>query len=196
MRVIILNKKRLGVSIIIIGLMIIMFSMQNKFRDQMKLTTLMQSNINSLKEYTALNGKLTYKLPSEWITTERSFGGSEIIYHNDFQSKDLKIHGFAQVWDMKEDLDTFLKKSEEISKKQNIISNYSVKEVTINNRKWKLVEYVIQNSENLKFRSYEYFIKSNDKLIRFSFFVRNENFKENMPVIFKTIVQTLNYDGK
>lgn len=196
MRVIILNKKRLGVSIIIIGLMIIMFSIQNGFKDKMKLTTLMQSNINSLKEYTALKGELTYKLPSEWTTTERSFGGGEIIYHNDFESKDLKIHGFVEVWNMKEDLNEFLKKSEEISKKQNIISNYKLKPISINNKEWSLVEYVIQNSESLKFKSYEYFIKNNDKVFRFSFFVRDENFKENMPAIFKAIVQTLKYDVK
>ena len=196
MKVIILNKKRLGVSIIIIGLMVVMFSIQNEFKDRMKLTTLMQSNINSLKEYKALNQELTYKLPAEWTTSEKAFEGNEIIYHNDFQSNDLKIHGFVEVWNMKEDLKEFLKKSEEISKIQNIISNYKAKVISINNKDWYLVEYTIENFQNAKFESYEYFIKNDDRLFRFSFFVRQDNFKENMPAIFKTIVQTLNYKNQ
>jgi len=97
---------------------------------------------------------------------------------------------------MKEDLKEFLKKSEEISKIQNIISNYKAKVISINNKDWYLVEYTIENSQNAKFESYEYFIKNDDKLFRFSFFVRQDNFKENMPAIFKTIVQTLNYKNQ
>ncbi|MBP1866113.1 hypothetical protein BD780_003966 [Clostridium tetanomorphum] len=194
MKIIMVNKKRLGVSMIIIALMVLMFGIQKEFKDKMKLTTLMQSNINSLKEYKALDGEVKYKLPSEWNTEEKTFQGDEIIYHNDFQSKDFKIHGFVEVWNMDEDLEDFLRRSEQISKKQNIIKNYKMEKEKINNTEWYSINYLIEGPEKSNFRSSEYFKKYNNRLFRFSFFVREENFKENMPTIFKAIVQTLRYD--
>ncbi|MBC2425483.1 cell wall-binding repeat-containing protein, partial [Clostridium beijerinckii] len=55
-------------------------AIEKEFKDKMKLTTLMQSNINSIKEYKALDGEVKYKLPSEWNTEEKTFQGDEIIY--------------------------------------------------------------------------------------------------------------------
>ncbi|MBU5486205.1 hypothetical protein KQI86_17950 [Clostridium sp. MSJ-11] len=194
MRVILINKRRLGVSIIIIGLMLTMFGTQKFFRDRINYTSLMQNNINSLKEYVITKGEATYSLPSEWNTSERSFGGEEIIYHNDFQSKDLKIHGFVEMWNLREDITDFLKKSEEISKAENKILDYKLEKIKINNEEWYLVEYTVKNNYGSKYRSNEYFKKNKDKLIRFSFFVLEENFKENMPTLFKTIIQTFKHN--
>ncbi|MEW9094538.1 MAG: hypothetical protein AB2417_05595 [Clostridiaceae bacterium] len=194
MRVILINKRRLGVSIIIIGLMLTMFGMQKFFRDRINYTSLMQNNINSLKEYVIKNGEATYSLPDEWNTSEKSFGGEEIIYHNDFQSKDLKIHGFVEMWNLKEDITKFLKKSEEVSKAGNKILDYKLETIKINNEEWYLVEYTVKNNYGSKYKANEYFKKNKDKLIRFSFFVLEENFKENMPTLFKTIIQTFKYN--
>ncbi|WP_315116734.1 hypothetical protein [uncultured Clostridium sp.] len=196
MRVILINKRRLGVSVIIIGLMLTMFGMQKFFGDRINYTSLMQNNINSLKEYVIMKGEASYNLPDEWNTNEKSFGGEEIIYHNNFQSKDLKIHGFVEVWNLKEDITEFLKKSEEISKDENKILDYKLEVIKINNEEWYLVEYSIKNNYGSKYKCNEYFKKSNGRLIRFSFFVLEENFKENMPTLFKTIIQTFKHNLK
>ena len=194
MKVILINKRRLGVSIIIVGLMLTMFGMQKFFKDEINYTSLMQNNINSLKEYVIMKGEAVYNLPDEWKTSEEKFPGGEIIYHNDFQSKDLKIHGFVQVWNLKEDLMEFLKKSEKISKSQNTILDYKLEPIKIGKDEWYLVDYTIKNNYGAKYKSYEYFRKSKDKLIRFSFFVLEENFKENMPTLFKTIIQIFKHN--
>lgn len=191
MRLIIVNKKRLGVTIIIVGLMITMFGIQSIFKDSIKLTSLMQSNIHSLKEYSALNGKVTYKLPYDWISEKRDFGGEEIIYHNDFQAKDFKVYGFVEVWNLNQDLKTFIERSKDISVKQNIIEGYKLSNVKINDKDAYYIEYSLINSQNIKYKAFEYFIPDNNKFIRFSFFTREDNFKENMPTIFKAIVETL-----
>lgn len=196
MKVIMINRKRLGVTIIIIGLMIILFGLEKNFDSKLKYTTLMQNNINSLKQYEALDKKFTYKLPAEWKAKEQKFSGNEIVYHNDFNTKDFKIYGFVEVWNLNKDLKTFLEDSKKISSEQNLYKSYEIKPIVINNRDGYLVNYNIINSSNKSYKGYEYFIRNKDKFFRFSFFVSEDNFKENMPTIFKTIVETLNYKGE
>lgn len=193
MKVIIINRKRLGVTIIIIGLMLILFSLEKNFDARLKFTALIQNNINSLIQYEALDKKFSYKLPAEWSAKEQKFPGNEIIYHNDFNTKDLKIHGFVEVWNLNTDLKAFLEESKKISSEQNLYKSYEIKPININNKNGYLVEYTIITSNNKAYKGYEYFIKSGDKFMRFSFFVSEDNFKESMPTIFKTIVQTFNY---
>ncbi|MDW8802441.1 hypothetical protein P8V03_14930 [Clostridium sp. A1-XYC3] len=193
MKVIIINRKRLGVTTIIIGLMLVLLGLEKHFDAKLKLAALMQNNINSLVQYQALDSKLTYKLPSEWSTSEQNFSGQEIIYHNDFKDKDYKVHGFIEVWNLNKNLKTFLQESKKISSEQNEYKDYNISPITINNREGYLVNYTIKTNTNTYYKGYEYFIKDKDKFFRFSFFMRDENFKENMPTVFKTIVQTLNY---
>lgn len=193
MKLIIINRKRLGVTIIIIGLMVVLFSLEKNFDERLKFTALIQSNINSLIKYEALGQKFTYKLPAEWGTKEQKFQGDEIIYHNDFNTKDFKIHGFVEVWNLNKDLKTFLEESKKISSEQNLYKSYEIKPIIINNKDGYLVNYTIINSSDKDYKGYEYFIRNKDKFFRFSFFVREDNFKENMPTIFKTIVQTFTY---
>ena len=78
MKLIIINRKRVGVTTIIIGLMLILLGFEKHFDARLKFAALMQNNINSLVQYEALNNKLTYKLPSEWSTKEQKFSGQEI----------------------------------------------------------------------------------------------------------------------
>ncbi|MBV7272712.1 hypothetical protein JMF89_01435 [Clostridiaceae bacterium UIB06] len=193
MKLIIINRKRLGVTIIMIGLMFILLGFEKNFDTGLKFTALIQNNISSLKKYQALDNNLSYKLPGEWRTNQKSFSGEDILYHNDFISKDSKINGFVEVWNLKKDLRTFLEESKKISSEQNLYKDYNIAPVIINNRDGYIVAYTIINEENEEFKGYEYFLRDKNKFFRFSFFIREENFKENMPTIFKTIVQTLEY---
>lgn len=193
MKVVILNKKRVGVTLIIIGLMIMLFGLEKKFEERLRFTALLQSNITSLKQYNGLNSKLSYKLPSNWITKEQKFEGNEIIYHNDFQSPDFKVHGFVQVWNYDKDLLNFLNESKEVSEKQNVYQYYKISKISINKIDGFEVNYRIKTTDDMIYNGYEYFLKDKGKILRFSFFIRNENLKENTSVIFKSIVETLKY---
>ncbi len=196
MKLVIINRKRLGVTIIIIGLMLVLFGLERNFDSRLKLTALIQSNINALVKYQALDNKFSYKLPSEWVAKQQKFSGNEIIYHNDFNTKDSKIYGFVEVWNLNKDLKTFLEESKKISSEQNLYKAYEMKPIIINDKDGYLVNYTIVTPANEEYKGYEYFIRNKNKFFRFSFFVREDNFKENMPTIFKTIVQTFNYEGE
>lgn len=193
MKLIIINRKRLGVTTIIIGLMLILLGFEKYFDAGLKFTALMQNNINSLVQYKALDNKLSYKLPAEWVTKEQKFSGQEILYHNDFKTNDSKIYGFVEVWSLSKDLKDFLEESKKISSEQNLYKQYNISPIKINDRDGYLVSYTMITSSDIDYRGYEYFIKDSNKFFRFSFFMKASNFKENMPTVFKTIVQTLNY---
>jgi hypothetical protein len=193
MKLIIINRKRLGVTTIIIGLMLILLGFEKHFDARLKFTALMQNNINSLVKYEALDNKLSYKLPAEWSTKEQKFFGQEIVYHNDFKTNDSKIYGFVEVWKLKQDLKNFLEESKKVSSEQNLYKQYNISPIKINNRDGYLVCYTMVTTSDVDYKAYEYFIKDGDKFFRFSFFLKESNFKENMPTVFRTIVQTLNY---
>lgn len=190
MKLIILNRKRLGVTVIIIGLMMVLFGLENKFDGRLKYVALMQSNINSLKKYEIPEVKFFYKLPSNWTTKQQSFTGGEIIYHNDFTSEDATIHGFVQVWSIKEDLKSFLEKSQSQSQQYAEYAEYNITPIVVKKHEGYVMTYIMNTSKEVNYKGYEYFVKDKDKFIRFSFYVRDINFKENMPTIFKTIVDT------
>ena len=191
LKVIFINRKKVGIIVIILGLMITLLGISKQFDDKLKTTILVENNINLLNDYKALNGKVSYKLPVGWTTKEKKFAGGEIIYHNDFQSSDAVIHGFVEVWKSKQDLKVFLDNSKNISEEQNIIKNYKIDNIIINGKKAYLVQYLINITENNWYKAYEYFIEDGKEFYRFSFFTRNVNFKETYGAIFESIVETL-----
>jgi hypothetical protein len=191
LKVIFINRKKVGIIVIIIGLMITLLGISKQFDDKLKTTILLENNINLINDYGALNGRVSYKLPVGWTTKEKKFPGDEIMYHNDFQSSDAVIHGFVEVWKNKQDLKAFLDSSKDISQEQNIIKNYKIDDIIINDRKAYLVQYLINVTDNNWYKAYEYFIDGGKEFYRFSFFTRNVNFKEAYGAIFESIVGTL-----
>jgi len=190
LRVIFINRKKVGIVIIIMGLMITLLGISKGFDKQLKTTILVEHNINLLNDYVALNGKVSYKLPEGWTTKEKKFSGGEIIYHNEFQSSDAVIHGFVEVWTSRQDLKAFLDNSKKISEEQNAIKNYKLDSIIINGKKTYLVQYLINITDNNWYKVYEYFIDDGKQFYRFSFFTRNVNFKEAYGAIYESIVET------
>lgn len=190
MKIILINKRRIEIVVIAFVLMISLFGIGKLFEERIKYVSFIQNNINSLKEYKVLDGWLTYKLPEKWNTETENSLGSEIIYHNNFKAEDLGINGLVQVWNIGGNLEEFLENSKQISMKQNNILNYKIKDINIDNKKGYWVRYVIL-SNDIYYVANEYFIKSNDRIVRVSFFVKNENFKEAFKALFDSIVQTI-----
>ncbi|WP_392486744.1 hypothetical protein ACER0A_002430 [Haloimpatiens sp. FM7315] len=190
-KVIKINRKKIGILLILCGLMIVLAVFQKTFDERIKFTALMQNEMKDLKEYYILNNKYSYKLPSDFETIERKFPSKEIIYHNEFYSKNNSIYGFVQLWNIDGNLYDFLIKSGEISKKQNVIDNYKLEKTQIDNREVYEITYNITDKNKNIYSCYEYFIPVDQGFVRFSFFLRKSNFKDSMPLIFKAIVKTL-----
>jgi len=190
MKVIFINRKKLGIIVILMGLMITLLGVSKGFDKQLKTTILVKHNINLLDNYSGLNGKITYRLPEGWTSKEKKFLGGEVIYHNEFRSSDAVIHGFVEVWSTNRDLKTFLDSSKKISEEQNVIRNYKIDSANINGRKTYIVQYLMNVTDNNWYKVYEYFIDNGNEFYRFSFFTRNVNFKEAYGAIYESIVET------
>lgn len=190
MKLIIIDKKKTGVFIIIVGLMLILFCLGINFEGRLKLTSLIQNNIKSLRLYEVTGKNITYKLPGEWVTQQEKFSGGELIYHNRFISSKGDIHGYVDVWNLRQDLRKFLEGSKEASESQNIISKYKLEDFYCNGREgYKLIYDMITRAGD-KYKAYEYFIKGNEVFLRFAFYTEESDFKESMPMNFETIVKT------
>jgi hypothetical protein len=194
-RFIIINRKRLGITAIMLGLMAILFGFGMNFDMRLRQASLIYNNINSLVTYEGSDNSFSYKLPKEWLVTKKEVSGNEIIYHNDFVSEDEKIHGFVQVWNYEGDLMKFLEKSKEASLKPqaNKYKQYEISTVQINNNKVYLLKYIVDVGNKNYYRANEYFIGDSGKFYRISFFVKESDFKETMESIFKTIVKTIEH---
>jgi hypothetical protein len=196
MRLIILNRKRLGVTAIILGLMLVMFAVEERFDERLRATALMHSDISSLIKYEGLDRKFSYSLPNQWDVSLKNFGNQEIVYHNDFNTKDQSIHGFVQVWNLREDLKTFLERSKETAGavKPLKYKAYKMEPISINAYSGYLISYAMDMGEGKYYKGYEYYLSQDGLMFRFSFFVSEGNFKENMPTVFNTIVRTFQYN--
>jgi hypothetical protein len=196
MKIIILNRKRLGVTAVVLGLMIILFGLERGFDERLKQAALMYSGIDSFVKYEGLNKSFSYKLPKEWSSVVESVSGGEVLYSNRFTSPDKVINGYMQVWSLKGDLKTFLEKSKEISYSQDPskYKNYDISSIKIKDNEGYLLSYTMFSPNyNEYFKGYEYFIGCKNKFFRFSFFVNEKNFKETMPNVFLTIAETLEH---
>ncbi|MGH4052499.1 MAG: hypothetical protein ACREVX_14420 [Clostridium sp.] len=190
-KVIVINKKKVGIIVVILGLMITLLGISKQFDNKLKTTILVENNIKLLNDYSTINGKVIYKLPVGWTTRERKFPGNDIMYHNDFQSSDAVIHGFVEVWNSKQDLKSFLDTSKNISEEQNEIKNYKIEDVIINGKKTYLIQYLINTNNHNWYKAYEYFVDGGQRFYRISFFTREVNFKETYAAIFQSIVETI-----
>lgn len=186
------DRIKLGIMILIIGLVLVLIAFENGFKERIKLAVLPQNNITSLKKFEAVNGRITYKLPSEWSTTTQKFPGNEIIYHNDFISQDSKIHGFVQVWNGSFDAKTFIEKSKNAAFKEDTFYGYDVSNTKINNKNAYLVKYSVKSKDYGEYAAREYYIDfDNNKFFRIAFYVRKVNYTQNMDSVFEAIASTI-----
>ena len=90
----------------------------------------------------------------------------------------------------------FLENSKIISEKQNTFKNYSIKPVSVNGQSAYLVEYTVLNGNDIYYKGIEYYIKIKNGFIRFAFNMRENNYKEDLNMVFKTIVESSRFIDK
>jgi len=190
MKLLIIDKKKTGVFMIIVGLMLILLCLEVNFEGRLKFTSLIQNNIKTLKLYKVTGKNITYKLPGEWKTQLENFPGGEILYHNRFVSSSGDIHGYVDVWNLRQDLKKFLEQSKQVSENQNNITGYTLEDFYYNGRDGYKIKYDMITREGIKYKAYEYFIKHNEIFLRFAFYITESDFNKNMPTSFETIVKT------
>lgn len=144
-----------------------------------------------LKKYTAMQDKFEFMLPSSWSAMEQTFSGGEIIYNLNFMSEDKKIHGIVQVWDIDKPLKQFIDESKQSAVGVVDFKYYRVKELISNKNKGYLLEYSRRTIKDKYVKAYEAFIEgSKGRIYRVSFFVDEENWKQQYIILFNRIISS------
>lgn len=141
--------------------------------------------------YNVLDSSFQFALPDDWNTWEQNFSGGEIVYHLNFLSRNKKIHGFIQVWQMEKTLSQFLVESEKSSVDSKEYKLYNKKEITVNDIKGFLVQYERPNSKGSLYKSYDCFLQDNDNgIYRASFYMEKKHWKNYYTIIFNKIIKS------
>jgi hypothetical protein len=191
MRVLILRKKNIGMTAVIIGLILILFSFSEILNHKIKEASLPLNNIEKLTNYKVVNGKLRFSLPSDWGFMKNDISGKEIIYSGSFNSEDGKIKGLIQLWKLNTNIYDFLKNSAYISQAQNKVYNYTINDIKIGNKAFILVRYKIEDNRGNVFLAYEYFQPKGSEFVRMSFYVNQKDYKETYGGMFEALVNNL-----
>ncbi|MHB8065547.1 MAG: PsbP-related protein [Ruminiclostridium sp.] len=147
------------------------------------------SNYKKFIDFKNTSEGLEFSYPSIFKINEQSFPGSEILYHIDFQSKQVKMkRGFVQIWSLPYSLEKFLEESKQSATVDFI--NFSSKKIKVNNLEGYFWEYTSKGvTENYK--ALEIFLSKNSKLYRISYFMPEKEYSNDEYEMFWKIVKSL-----
>ncbi len=136
--------------------------------------------------FSSIKGKFEFNYPTDFILSEKEFLGNEILYHIDLTSS--SSHGFIQVWNLSEPIETFLDNAKSTS--QLNFKNFIDKPVTINGVNGIIWDYSFTNKANITFKACELFLQKDAKLYRISYFMPQSSWNKQQKKVFMDIVNS------
>lgn len=185
------NMKKLGLAIILVGLMLVIIGFGRYFEERLRIATLTQNSMLEFKEYNIKEYGISYKLPAEWYSTEllNEAENDDKVYINEFISPDTSIYGYIEIIKSKEQFKEVIGQVEkEIKDMGN--KEISSEDIEINEVMGSLVQYEFKFSEKNIKKAYEYYLPYKDYVIKASFTISDKKAKENTRVVFDNIVKT------
>lgn len=185
------NMKKLGLAIILVGLMLVIIGFGRYFEERLRIATLTQNSMLEFKEYNIKEYGINYKLPAEWYSTEllNEVENDDKVYINEFISPDTSIYGYIEIVKSKEQFKEVIGQVEkEIKDMGN--KEISSEDIEINEVMGSLVQYEFKFSEKNIKKAYEYYLPYKDYVIKASFTISDKKAKENTRVVFDNIVKT------
>lgn len=185
------NMKKLGLAIILVGLMLVIIGFGRYFEERLRIATLTQNSMLEFKEYNIKEYGISYKLPAEWYSTEllNEAENDDKVYINEFISPDTSIYGYIEIVKSKEQ---FKEVIGQVEKEIKDIGNKEIssEDIEINEVMGSLVQYEFKFSEKNIKKAYEYYLPYKDYVIKASFTISDKKAKENTRVVFDNIVKT------
>ncbi|MDZ5254704.1 hypothetical protein [Clostridium sp. LIBA-8841] len=188
-----LNKKQLGITLILILLMLILVTGENMFNGNLEKVALINNNIEGLNTYTALDGILTYKLPDSWDVEEKKYPGNYIIYDNNFTSDSMGLWGYVQILNSNEDLGKMIEDDKKKLNNDNV-SDYVITDEKIDNELVKKVVFKEKNDKGIIYVNTIYYKELDEnKVVKVLFSASESKHKEDYSIIYKAIIDSLKH---
>ncbi|WP_040214064.1 hypothetical protein [Clostridium polynesiense] len=184
------NRKQLGVTLILIGLMIVLFSSQKIFEIRFKEAALINTDMSVMKVIKGIEGKINYKLPENWEVKDRKYPDDTILYHTEYKSPDSVINGYISVFEGNEDVNKAVEKDKKLLQSIYAVKDYTAYRITMNKRDVLKVQYDFKSQKSEEYTAQEYYMKYEDYTVKFAFYVVKDKYKENMVVAFNAVVES------
>lgn len=187
------NMRKLGLAIILAGLMIVILGFGKYFEESLRTATLTQNSMVEFKQYDILDGKIKYKLPSSWLTTIRENKDGKNVYLNEFVSEDANTYGSIELINSVEGVEAIIDKC--IADVEGMgIKDYKKEKVKIDNRELDYIQYDLKSSKDNIKRTYEYYVPYDDYVAKITFIISDKKTRENTRVVFENIVETFSFE--
>ncbi|MEW8994702.1 hypothetical protein [Clostridium sp.] len=187
------NMRKLGLAIILAGLMIVILGFGKYFEESLRTATLTQNSMVEFKQYDILDGKIKYKLPSSWLTTIKENKDGKNVYLNEFVSEDANTYGSVEIINSVEGVEAIIDKC--IADVEGMgIKDYKKEKVKIDNRELDYIQYDLKSSKDNIKRTYEYYVPYDDYVAKITFIISDKKTRENTQVVFENIVETFSFE--
>ncbi|MPQ42206.1 hypothetical protein [Clostridium tarantellae] len=188
-----MNRKQLGVTLILICLMIIMLTGEKLFNNDIKKVALTNNNIGNLNRYNALEGSISYSLPDTWDVEEKKYPGNYIVYDNNFVSEEMGILGYVQILNTKKSIEELVNADKEKLKDKSI-NKYECNEDKINGENITKVFYNEKsNKEKLYLNVIYYKQLSEGQVLKVLFSSSEDKYKEDYNTIYQVILDSFEH---
>jgi len=168
------------------------FNISNVYTKDDNSAPYLQASNNNYKnfiDFKSADEGFEFSYPSIFEIDMKSFPGSEILYHIDFQNKQEKMKaGFVQIWSLPISLEKFLEQSKQSAMEDFI--NFSSKKIKVNNLEGYFWEYTVKGASS-NYKALEVFLSKDSKLYRISYFMPEKKYNNDEYEMFWKIVKSL-----
>ncbi|SHE41697.1 PsbP-related protein [Clostridium fallax] len=186
-----MNRKQLGMTILLIGLIVVLYGAQIGLNNKLKFASLTAYNIKEFKEFNIEKTNYCYSLPDNWFIEEKKYPGNYILDHKDLKSDELGINGYIQILSSDKTIKEIVLKDKE--KIENKIEDYEKVQLEIKGRESIKVTYKEKLKAGKTIFFIVYYLKLDEnKIAKVSFNVEENKYKEDFNDIFEAIVDSIN----
>ena len=169
--------------------MIVMFGLESRFHEKLKVASLNENNIYKLKEYNDENMRIVYKLPENWDNAEKKLNIEKVMYHSEFYDTASSIGGYIQLQSKNRELQDVVST---FGQDKNKVQEYNYRPIKVNGYKGYLLKYKLQSFvDNKQMKFVQYYIESQGDRAVVTFYAPDDKYEKNFERIFDAITDTI-----
>ena len=184
------NRKQLGITLVLIGLMAVMISGGEIFKDNLKEVALMETDMNIMKEVSNDQPKITFSIPENWTVSTKPYISHDLRYYAEYTSRESTINGYAKVFISEEDVLDMIKRDKKLVEDVYRLKDYKREVIEIADKPAHLISYMFYNEKQEGFVAKEYYMEEGENIIKMCFYINENSYKDNILIAFQTILES------
>ena len=184
------NRKQLGITLILLGLMAVMISGGEIFKDKLKEVALIEADMNIMKEVSNAQPKVAFSIPEDWTINTKPYTSNNLIYYSEYTSKESTLNGYIKVFASEENIGELIRSDKKLIKDSYRIEDYKTEVIKIDDKSVHLISYIFYNEKREGFVAKEYYLNDMGNIVKMCFYISKDSYKDNMLIAFQTILES------